>query len=180
MKRKSLMILALLVSFQFSALADSSVTVGEITVETREITVNFAVTGLSAGDDVTILVYKKDGNEPGEGNIVFIDQVGYADPQIQFPLFADAAAGTYQVMMGGIGVPAASVGEFVLVPLLLGDVNGDGEVTALDAVWILKYTAGATTGNPVTIENSDVNKDGEITALDAVWILKYTAGGQLP
>ena len=61
--------------------------------------------------------------------------------------------------------------------IVSGDVDGDGNCTALDAVTILKAVIGGT-----TLENyeqkaaADVNGDGWVRADDAVVILKYIVG----
>ena len=62
------------------------------------------------------------------------------------------------------------------VPLepILGDVDGDREVTEEDAVCILRYVAGL----PGQIDESlaDVDGDGFITAMDAMLILRFSEG----
>ena len=57
---------------------------------------------------------------------------------------------------------------------MLGDVNGDGKVTAYDASLILQHTANLV--DLTGVAAADVNKDGKITAYDASMILQYTAG----
>lgn len=52
---------------------------------------------------------------------------------------------------------------------LLGDVNGDGVVNALDAAAILKAVAANT---EIDVKVGDVNADGVVNALDAAAILK--------
>ena len=59
--------------------------------------------------------------------------------------------------------------------LLLGDVNGDGKITALDARWVLQAAAGKRALKEYA-QAADVNGDGKITALDARWILQAAAG----
>ena len=60
----------------------------------------------------------------------------------------------------------------------VGDVNGDGEITASDARIALRISAGLETlesANAV-LDVIDINKDGEITASDARTILRKSAG----
>ena len=71
---------------------------------------------------------------------------------------------------------------------LLGDVNEDGKVDAVDARWVLQAAAGMRTdarwvlqaaAGMRTLENAtaaDVNADGKIDAVDARWILQAAAG----
>ena len=57
---------------------------------------------------------------------------------------------------------------------LLGDVNADGKVDAVDARWVLQAAAGMRTLENMTA--ADVNADGKIDAVDARWILQAAAG----
>ncbi|HEY9246716.1 MAG TPA: DUF2341 domain-containing protein [Candidatus Methanoperedens sp.] len=59
-------------------------------------------------------------------------------------------------------------------PTLKGDVNGDGSITGIDAVWIDQYIVGERTG--LNTDVADVNGDGSITGIDAVWIDQYVVG----
>ena len=58
---------------------------------------------------------------------------------------------------------------------LLGDVNGDGEITVVDATIIQKYIVGLTTLDDETLNVADVNKDGAVTVVDATLIQKFIA-----
>ena len=58
---------------------------------------------------------------------------------------------------------------------ILGDVNCDGVVDAIDALWILWFTAGLIEDLPCP-DNADVNGDGVINAVDAALILQFSAG----
>ncbi len=56
-----------------------------------------------------------------------------------------------------------------------GDVNGDGSVTSIDALFIQRYVAGL---NPSPFNESSANVDGRggVTSIDALFVLKYVAG----
>jgi hypothetical protein len=66
--------------------------------------------------------------------------------------------------------PPPPPGEF-----LLGDVNGDGRIDSVDALWILLDNAGLVGPLPVP-EAADTNGDGRISTLDASLILQLHAG----
>lgn len=69
---------------------------------------------------------------------------------------------------------ADAAGEYIVMACefsdLLGDINNDGVMNALDASEILKYSVGL--AEAVNLEIADVNGDGVINALDASAILK--------
>lgn len=60
--------------------------------------------------------------------------------------------------------------------VLPGDVNGDGEVTDADAVYLLYNTFFGDEEYPVS-QPCDFNGDGEVTDADAVYLLYYTFFG---
>ena len=60
--------------------------------------------------------------------------------------------------------------------LVLGDVNGDGEIDIADALLVMKYDAGLTIIDEAFQQAADVNNDDEIDIADAILIMKYDAG----
>ena len=54
----------------------------------------------------------------------------------------------------------------------IGDVDGDGEVTVMDATLVQKYIASLETLTDSQLNVADVNGDGEISVLDATQIQK--------
>lgn len=64
-----------------------------------------------------------------------------------------------------------------LPSLLLGDANGDGVVTIIDATWIQKYLAGIST-SVFNETAADTDENGSITIIDATFIQKWLASVQ--
>ncbi len=58
----------------------------------------------------------------------------------------------------------------------LGDVNGDGKVSAVDARLILQSVAGIKTLTSDELERADISADGRVSAVDARRILQIVAG----
>ena len=58
---------------------------------------------------------------------------------------------------------------------LLGDVDGDGVVSVIDATQIQKYKAQILTENDIDLSVADVDGDGVVSVLDASRIQKYKA-----
>lgn len=63
-----------------------------------------------------------------------------------------------------------------IIKSIPGDVNGDGQVTAIDARWALQAASGTRELTGEQNLAADVNGDGKITAIDARWILQAASG----
>lgn len=63
-----------------------------------------------------------------------------------------------------------------------GDVSCDGEVTTIDAMFILQLDAGLISNYLTCAGNGDIDEDGRVGPIDALLILQYRAGiiGSLP
>lgn len=64
--------------------------------------------------------------------------------------------------------------------VLLGDVNGDGRLTASDARQILRFSAGLSAFSQEQIALSDMNGDGKVNAGDARKVLRISASLEKP
>lgn len=59
--------------------------------------------------------------------------------------------------------------------VLLGDVTGDGKVTARDTIALKKYNVNPSSVN-INLANADVNGDGRVNAKDVIALKKMVAG----
>ena len=59
---------------------------------------------------------------------------------------------------------------------MLGDVNGDGEVTIEDALLAMRYVMTLVELTDVQFAQADVDGNGEVTMLDCLIIMRYAAG----
>lgn len=59
---------------------------------------------------------------------------------------------------------------------LVGDINQDGKVNAVDARWALQYASGVREFDSDQCKAADVNDDEKINAVDARWILQAASG----
>jgi len=57
-----------------------------------------------------------------------------------------------------------------------GDVDGDGQVTVVDALFVAQYTVGTRTLTSAQLAAADVNNDGQVTVVDALFIAQFTVG----
>ena len=60
--------------------------------------------------------------------------------------------------------------------VLRGDVNGDGSVNAVDALWVLQYAVGKRALSDAARAAADVRQSGQINAVIALDLLKYAVG----
>lgn len=66
-----------------------------------------------------------------------------------------------------------SLNEFTL-----GDINGDGKVNSLDALWALQAASENRSLTSSQFLAADVNEDGKVNSLDALWILQAASGNR--
>ncbi len=62
--------------------------------------------------------------------------------------------------------------ELVKNSFIMGDLNGDHEISAIDVRYALKYVAGLQQFNNRQLVSADMDDDGEITSLDARMIMQ--------
>ena len=100
------------------------------------------------------------------------------DHILGFPFFDEPGTYRYYCSIH----PTLQRGVIIVSPDgLVGDVNCDGEVNAIDSVLILQLVAGML-DELACSENSDTNADGSTDAIDAALVLQLSAGllGELP
>ncbi len=97
----------------------------------------------------------------------FIDNT--ADNMIFDSYFADMALSIAKSLL-------ANVGLAYIAPIVKGDVDGDGKVTAEDARLILRASVGL---EEVLLEAGDMDGDGKITASDARDVLRDSVGQEV-
>ena len=92
----------------------------------------------------------------------------------------DDAACPFTDQRGFGRVDVCDIGAFefggTAVSVKQGDVNCDDEVTAVDALFILRFVAGIPPVAECLNLASDVNCDGANTAVDALGVLRFVAG----
>ncbi len=73
-------------------------------------------------------------------------------------------------------VLSATVMAFAADKKYRGDINGDGDVTAVDAREVLRIYVNDERLNYDQTQLADMNKDGNVTAIDARMILQVAVG----
>ena len=95
----------------------------------------------------------------------------FSTAEIILPAFSEGAA-----------IPSDTEYQVNVVPLsgILGDADGDGKVTILDALAIQKHLASVHTLSAKQQLFSDVDRDGKVTVMDATGVQKYLASIPCP
>lgn len=165
-----------------SDISASSVTINNAAKQFYANAERFTLTGPSTdGNQYLVLALSGDSDVPTQDNIVYIDQTGATSTTVTFNVYPSAltSGATYNVYMVGTGADEAykQVASFTYyAPYVLGDVNSDGEVQAVDALRVLRFLADQVELSSTEKLAADVNHDTKIEAVDALRILRYVAG----
>ena len=154
---------------------------GEITSGYYADAVKFDVTANSLvnNQQYLLLVIKGEGVPTAE-NIAYIDQAAAQNGSVSFAAYPSALTkGTYHVYLVGADKPFAEskVATFQYDQrYTLGDVDDDGEITAIDALYALQMSVGINDWSETAHLAANVDGDDEITAIDALYILQMSVG----
>jgi len=127
-----------------------------------------------------------------EGNVVVYmnQQAAGSDGKVKFNVYPNLAGAktdeAYGIYISGTDSAMAKIGSFTLEELLamLGDINGDGDVTATDRAMLARYVAklpgwfgesAEAAGRTIHIENADLNNDGQVTPTDRAILARFVA-----
>jgi len=95
-----------------------------------------------------------------------------------------AAGPNYPNLYGGLAPGATSDRAASVDVYARGDVNGNGTINSIDALFTLQLSAGlippwglcCPDTAPQTFKAAEVNDDGQVNSIDAVLILQFSAG----
>ena len=104
--------------------------------------------------------------------IIIADHVTAAGIEYYIEAF-DGVSYTYK---GSAENPYTISVQEVVTKDAMGDVNGDGAITNLDALMLLKATNGQLNLTAEQFARADLNGDTILTAKEALYILQYVSG----
>ena len=120
---------------------------------------------------------------------VKIGEYACYDAQTEIALSEDVTAprfNTVEIILPafseGAAIPSGAEYQVNVIPPsgILGDADGDGKVTVIDALAIQKHLASIAVLSEKQLLFSDVDQDGVITVMDATAIQKYLASVSCP
>lgn len=130
-------------------------------------------TGLT-GEYSLVLLLEGDSKVPTSSNIQYIDQLSVTGGKATFTLKPRAlTTGTYHIYVSTSDKPLAEIASFAYgeePEYTLGDVNNDGSIDTIDALWILQHYVKKRT---LSLSVADVDGSGEIDTIDALKVLQY-------
>ena len=100
----------------------------------------------------------------------------FAKPGIYYLMGLDPAAGSEDASIAPATAKVVVTEAEPEEPVMLGDVNGDGELDARDLTRLKKYFAGTVQLDEAGLKAADCNGDGELDARDLTRLKKYFAG----
>lgn len=139
----------------------------------------FTLSFTGSADQYVVFLLKDGGQVPTETNVAYIDQAGGGT--VQFNVFPyKLEAGEYNVYLSGTDVDYGRVASFKVAAsweeaeYMLGDVNGDGNITASDASLVLRAATRLEALSETQLAAAKVSSSGDLpTASDAATILRY-------
>ena len=62
---------------------------------------------------------------------------------------------------------------------ILGDINNDGKIDAIDAYVCLKASAGGISLDTEESARADINENGRVDAVDMRWLFQHISGERI-
>ena len=127
-----------------------------------------ARTNMEDGFDY-LYIYDASGNQVGKytGTELAGQTITVPGDTVRIKLVSDSSGNAWGFKVSRI----QSAGD-----VMLGDLNGDGELTSADVVLLARYLAGAETLTEAQLTAADLNADGVITSADLVLLARKVAG----
>ena len=132
-------------------------------------------TGLTPGGMYLVLVLKGTDTVPTESNILYINQTTADETgTVTFGNVYPSSIKDSTVYLSGTGLDGLTKMGFIDLLVKLGDLDGDGSISAFDATRVLQYCANID-GIEINEDAAKVDKSGQISAYCATLILQYVA-----
>lgn len=145
---------------------------------------DLSYTGAASGSEYVVFV-TKDSATPSQSNLVYIDQKTGGQGFKIYPMSLTSGS-TYHVWLSsnassGIGSnqveKVGTFGYYSTKPAVtLGDVDGNGKVNSVDALYVLRNFAGNYTFTADQTYAADVDGNSRVNSVDALYIVRLFTG----
>ena len=135
----------------------------------------FTLTLKTAPTEQTLVYLVEGSGLPTEANLQYIDQSGSGTAFTLKPKTLESGK-TYRVYVSTKSKAPVEAGSFSYgekPEFTLGDVNDDGYIDTVDALWILQCYVKK---RELSLDCADVNRDGMIDTVDALKVLQFYVG----
>lgn len=124
----------------------------------------------------------KDNTVPTQSSIKYIDQSSGSN--IKFTVYPNnlSETGDYKLYVSSTSTGYVKVASFSVTSdwteaeYVLGDVNGDGKIDAIDALMVLQASVGLISLTSTEYQAANVIVDNTVDAIDALAILQKSVG----
>lgn len=134
----------------------------------------------NAGEQYAVFLLK-DSTVPTQGSIKYIDQTEGSSVKFTVYPYDLGETGSYGLYVSSTNMGYTKVAEFGVTdsweeaPYTLGDVNGDGYITAYDSSLILQHIAELSSLSGNNLLAADTDKNGIITTYDSSLVLQFVS-----
>ncbi len=115
-------------------------------------------------------------NTYGDGNMSYVVRVIYTTYPEYEPAHVSACVNLLLFLNPDIDISRTFEDPIVKIDDIIGDVNGDNRVNAMDASLVARYSIGDKNAATIIVPCADVNADGNVNAMDATLIARYAVG----
>lgn len=133
------------------------------------------------GEQYAVFLLK--GSEvPTQGSIKYIDQTEGSNVKFTVYPYDLSETGSYGLYVSSTSAGYKQVATFGVTdnweeaPYTLGDVDGDGSISAIDALMVLQAAVGSISLTSTEYQAANVIADGKLDAIDALAILQKSVG----
>ena len=171
------------VSYDFSKAGERNVSITyknftgtySVTVKTPSVKLTDIPLMITEGDEIVLSAV----TDPEGAEIAFgtddLELASVADNRL-FARKEGTVTVTASIKLNGIEYTDKCQVKIANTRTVYGDADGNGRITASDALIILQSVVKATELDSDTAARCDVDKNGKVTAVDAMLVLRYTVG----
>ena len=138
----------------------------------------FVVNPSFNGNDLIRIAFASSTQVDGDGSLFTIRyKVDEKAPPLDVPLSVEVIKAQIISTLSESTDIDLKVEPGLLIIGIMGDINGDGEITPEDAILLLQMYVGLIPWTPRALLLGDINSDGIIDTTDAALILRLVVGG---